>query len=65
MIIMSFDSDIEYLDVELIGFRVYMCEIEFDEDYDEEVYFLDLEGFYMDEFIVDDEWLAEYNREVE
>lgn len=61
MIIMSFDSDIEYLDVELIGFCVYMCEIEFDEDYDEEVYFLDLEGFYMDEFIVDDEWLVEYN----
>ena len=65
MTTMSFDSDIEHSGVESIGSRAHMCETELDEDHDEEVYFSDPEGPYMDEPIADDEWLAEYNREVE
>ena len=61
---MSFDSNIEHSDVESIGSLAHMCETELDEDH-EEVYCSDPEGPYMDEPIADDEWLAEYNREVE
>ena len=61
---MSFDSDIEHSDEESIGSPAHMCETELEEDH-EELYFSDPEGPYMDEPIADDEWLAEYNREVE
>ena len=61
---MSFDSDIEHSDVESIGSSVHMCGTELDED-TEELYLSDPEGSYMDEPMADDEWLAEYNREVE
>ena len=42
----------------------HMCETELEKDH-KELYSSDPEGPYMDEPIADDEWLAEYNREVE
>ena len=61
---MSSDSDIEHSEVESIGSPSHICETELEDD-PEELYFSDPEGPYMDEPIADDEWLAEYNREVE
>ena len=62
---MSFESDTEQSDVESIGSRIHICETELGSDEDEEdMYFSDPEGPYIDEPIADEEWLTEYNREL-
>ena len=64
--IMSFESDTEQSDVESIGSRTHICETELGSDEDEEdMYYSDPEGPYIDEPTVDEEWLTEYNRELE
>ncbi|CAH3185598.1 unnamed protein product, partial [Porites lobata] len=63
---MSFESDTEQSDVESIGSRTHISETEPGSDEDEEdMYYSDPEGPYIDEPIVDEEWLTEYNRELE
>ena len=63
---MSFESDTEQSDVESIGSRTHICEKELGSDEDEEdMYYSDQEGPYIDEPIADEEWLTEYNRELE
>ena len=63
---MSFESDTEQSDVESIGSRTHICETELGSDEDEEnMYYSDPEGPYIDEPIADEEWLTEYNRELE
>ena len=63
---MSFESDTEKSDVESIGSRTHICETELGPDEDEEdMYYSDPEGPYIDEPIADEEWLTEYNRELE
>ena len=63
---MSFESDTEQSDMESIRSRTQICETELGSDEDEEgVYYSDPEGPYIDEPIVDEEWLTEYNRELE
>ena len=61
---MSSGSDTEHSDAESIESRSHICETELDED-KKDIYFSDPEGPYMDEPLADDDWLAEYNREVE
>ena len=61
---MSFESDTEQSDVELIRSCTQICETELGSDEDEEdVYYS--EEPYIDEPIVDEEWLTEYNGELE
>ena len=56
--IMSFESDTEQSDVESIGSRTHICETELGSDEDEEdMYYPDPEGPYIDEPIADEEWL--------
>ena len=67
---MRFESDTEQSDVESIGSRTHICETfcetELGSDEDEEdMYHSDPEGPYIDEHIADEEWLTEYNRELE
>ncbi|CAH3017234.1 unnamed protein product [Porites evermanni] len=63
---MSFESDTEQSDVESIGSRTHICETKLGSDEDEEdMYYSDPEGPYIDEPIADEEWLTEYNRELE
>ena len=63
---MTFESDTEQSDVESIGSRTHICEKELGSGEDEEdMYYLDQEGPYIDEPIADEEWLTEYNRELE
>ena len=59
---MSFESDTEQSDVESIGSRTHICETfcetELGSDEDEEdMYYSDPEGPYIDEPITDEEWL--------
>ena len=55
---MSFESDTEQSDVESIGSRTHICETELGSDEDEEdMYYSDPEGPYIDEPIADEEWL--------
>ena len=57
---MSFESDTEQSDVESIGWRTHICETELGSDEDEEdMYYSDPEGPYIDEPIADEEWLTE------
>ena len=54
--------------MESIGSRTHIsiCETELGSDEDEEdMYYSDPEGPYIDEPIADEEWLTEYNRELE
>ena len=52
--------------MESIGSRTHICERELGSDEDEEdMYCSDPEGPYVDEPTVDEEWLTEYNRELE
>ena len=61
---MSFESDTEQSDVESIRSCTQICETELGSDEDEEdVYYS--EEPYIDEPIVDEEWLTEYNGELE
>ena len=61
---MSFESDTEQSDVESIRSCTQICETELGSDEDEEdVYYS--EEPYIDEPIVDKEWLTEYNGELE
>ena len=63
---MSFESDTEQSDMESIGSRTHNCETELGSDEDEEdMYYSDPEGPYIDEPIADEEWLTEYNPELE
>ena len=63
---MSFESDTEQSDVESIGSLTLICETELGSDEDEEdMYYSDPEGPYIDEPIADEEWLTEYNRELD
>ena len=63
---MRFESDTEQSDVESIGSRTHICEAELGSDEDEEdIYYSDPKGPYIDEPIADEEWLTEYNRELE
>ena len=63
---MSFESDTEQSDVGSIGSRTHICETELGLAEDEEdMYYSDAEGPYIDEPIADEEWLTEYNRELE
>ena len=60
---MSFESDTEQSDVESIGSRTHICETELRSDEDgEDMYYSHPEGPYIDEPIVDEGWLTEYNR---
>ena len=55
---MSFESDTEQSDVESIGSRTHICEIELGSDEEEEdMYYPDPEGPCIDEAITDEEWL--------
>ena len=55
---MSFESGTEQSDVESIGSRSHICETELGSDEDEEdMYYSDPEGPYIDEPITDEEWL--------
>ena len=52
--------------MESIGSRTHICETEQGSDEDEEdMYYSDPEGPYVDEPIADEEWLTDYNRELE
>ena len=52
--------------MESIGSRTHICETEQRSDEDEEdMYYSDPEGPYVDEPIADEEWLTDYNRELE
>ena len=63
---MRLESDTEQSDVESIGSRTHICETELGSDEDEEdIYYSDPKGPYIDEPIADEEWLTEYNRELE
>ena len=63
---MSFESDTEQSDVESIGSGTHICETELGSEEDEEdMYYSDPKGPYLDEPIADEEWLTEYNRELE
>ncbi|CAH3132938.1 unnamed protein product [Porites lobata] len=63
---MSFESDTEQSDVESIGSGTHICETELGSDEDEEdMYYSDPKGPYIDEPIADEEWLTECNRELE
>ena len=63
---MSFESDTEQSEVESNGLRTHICETELGSDEDEEdMYYSDPERPYIDEPIADEEWLTEYNRELE
>ncbi|CAH3141289.1 unnamed protein product, partial [Porites lobata] len=54
----SFESGAEQSDVESIGSRTHICETELGSDEDEEdMYYSDPEGPYIDEPIADEEWL--------
>ena len=55
---MSFESDTEQSDVESIRSRTQICETELGSDEDEEeMYYPDPEGPYIDETITDEDWL--------
>ena len=63
---MSFESDTEQSDVKSIGSGTHICELELGSDEDEEdMCYSDPKGPYIDEPIADEEWLTEYNRELE
>ena len=52
--------------MESIGSRTHICETELGSDEGgEDMYYSDPEGPYIDEPIADEEWLTEYNRELE
>ncbi|CAH3132161.1 unnamed protein product, partial [Porites lobata] len=54
----SLESGTEQSDVESIGSRTHICETELGSDEDEEdMYYSDPEGPYIDEPIADEEWL--------
>ena len=55
---MSFESDTEKSDAVSIGSRTHICETEVGSDEDEDdMYYPDPEGPYIDEPITDEEWL--------
>ena len=63
---MRFESDTEQSDVESIGSRTHVRETELGSDQDEEdMCYSDPERPYIDEPIADEEWLTEYNRELD
>ena len=65
---MDFGSDSELSDADSIDSSPHVeniCEAEIDEADDPGILYSDPEGPYLDEPLADEEWLEEYNREVE